>query len=347
MNSRPPLVSVIIPVYHVEKYLRECLDSVLGQTLHDIEVICVNDGSKDGSREILREYEARDSRLCVIDKQNEGVSIARNIGLDAARGEFVLFVDADDKMDRELCEKTYRKAVAKNLDIVVFDYSKFTEDGPYEPGTHFVSKKPFSPGMNHVDMLRFLISQNGFCWTKLSRRTLLQDHDVRFPPRVAIHEDTFFHWQVICLSKHPGYLNEALYHYRKNPDSATHQKKVFSTSIVVYERIESFLKEHGLYHDFSGLFFQSKIERCNDVLVQPYLDKNERSKAVSYVKKAVSFRDIPLLFRSDIRWKRKLLFFLMILLLKTNLIGVFWGLRKVKHVFVPIPSGRPGAPGSP
>lgn len=112
-----PKVSVIIPVYNTEKYLRKCLDSVCNQTLSDIEIICVNDCSPDNSLEILNEYAQKDNRIKVINfEENKGVSIARNTGIDSATGEFIGFVDADDFVDLDFYEKLYNKATETGAD---------------------------------------------------------------------------------------------------------------------------------------------------------------------------------------------------------------------------------------
>ena len=114
-----PKVSVIIPVYNVEKYLSECLDSVVNQTLKDIEIICVNDGSLDGSAEILEEYAQKDNRIKVITQENRGVSEARNSGLKIASGEYIAFLDSDDYIDLKFFEQLYKRGIESNSDVVV------------------------------------------------------------------------------------------------------------------------------------------------------------------------------------------------------------------------------------
>ena len=114
-------ISIIIPVYNVEQYLGECLNSVVNQTLKDIEIICVNDGSTDNSLSILKEYASRDERIKIIDKENEGQGYARKVGLDNASGEFILFCDSDDKFEpNNAFEKLIDKAQNLNVDILLF-----------------------------------------------------------------------------------------------------------------------------------------------------------------------------------------------------------------------------------
>ena len=128
-----PKVSVIIPVYNTEKYLRRCFDSVVNQTLSDIEIICINDCSTDNSLEILQEYASKDKRIKLIDfKVNKGAAIARNIGIDAATGEYIGFVDSDDFVDLDFYEKLYKKAAETGADAVkgklfLYDNEKKTD----------------------------------------------------------------------------------------------------------------------------------------------------------------------------------------------------------------------------
>ena len=118
-------VSVIVPVFNVEEYLSTSLDSILNQTLKDIEIICINDGSTDASLDILENYAKKDARIKIISKKNEGQGIARNIGLDNAQGEFIAFVDSDDFIKEDMLEKSYKKSVSKNLDLVMYKVSSF------------------------------------------------------------------------------------------------------------------------------------------------------------------------------------------------------------------------------
>ena len=120
-------VSIIIPIYNHEKYLRECLDSVVNQTMNDIEIICINDGSTDGSLDILKEYAAQDDRIKVIDKENTGVGPSRNVGLECVSGEYVMFLDSDDILRNNACEVAYEKIKESNSDILSFGWNVFTD----------------------------------------------------------------------------------------------------------------------------------------------------------------------------------------------------------------------------
>ena len=128
-ESLNALVSIIIPVYNAEKYLQQCLDSVVNQTYRNLEIICVNDGSLDASPEILGQYAAMDSRIKVISQENMGISGARNTGIYAVSGAFIMFVDADDWLDLNTCETALRHAQNHNADLVLWPYVKEYENG--------------------------------------------------------------------------------------------------------------------------------------------------------------------------------------------------------------------------
>ena len=120
-----PKLSVVVPVYNVENYLSKCLDSILKQTLEDIEIICVNDGSTDGSANILQDYKKKDPRIIVLEQENQGLGAARNTGIRTARGEYIGFVDSDDFIEPTMYEKLYEKACKFQLDIVLSLFLQF------------------------------------------------------------------------------------------------------------------------------------------------------------------------------------------------------------------------------
>ena len=119
-------ISIIVPVYNTEKYLGVCLDSLISQTYKDIEIICVDDGSTDNSLQILNDYAAKDSRIKILTQKNQGPSVARNLGLEKAKGEYITFVDSDDWVSIDMCEKIYSKAIDTNADLVLFPHSRVT-----------------------------------------------------------------------------------------------------------------------------------------------------------------------------------------------------------------------------
>ena len=189
-----PRVSVIIPVYNAEKYLRGCIDSVLGQSLRELEVICVDDGSTDGSAAILKEYAEKDSRVHVLHQENKGAGAARNLGIDAARGEFAAFIDADDWAEKGYCSELAKCADEHSADIVVCRAQRF-DDATGEPlPSDWMLKEQYLPGKAFApeDIKKYIFQFTyGQVWDKLFRRELLTANGIRFP-EIRAAEDTSF-----------------------------------------------------------------------------------------------------------------------------------------------------------
>lgn len=208
-------VSVIVPVYNVEPYLSSCLVSCMQQTLKDIEIICINDGSTDHSLEILKEFQRADRRIRIIDKENGGLSSARNAGIRAARGEWIVFLDADDALSDNACERVWCESIEGPTDIVVFGAQAF----PWYP-----APDPWLENNLRVETQRFtgfrpeiLFQKNGsipFVWRQAFRRTLLLENDLFFDEEVRFGEDTVFQLEVFPHAANFAYISDLLYHYR-------------------------------------------------------------------------------------------------------------------------------------
>lgn len=198
-----PRLSIIIPVYNVERYLRECLDSMLAQSFTEWEAICVDDGSTDSSLSILKEYAARDNRFVVIHKENGGQGSARNVGLDRARGEYVLFVDSDDALCEDAISKLLSQAAKTNVDILIFGAGVIREDGAAFGDSNQdaylkVPEDVIGRVMSGSQMFSALMKRKAFfvCpYLYLMKRAALP-LDLRFPEGV-IHEDN--HYAPIAL----------------------------------------------------------------------------------------------------------------------------------------------------
>jgi glycosyltransferase involved in cell wall biosynthesis len=183
-----PQISVVIPVYNVDRYLGECLDSVVNQTLANIEIICIDDGSTDGSRQILEKYASLDDRIRVVSKENEGQSVARNLAVSMARGDYIVFVDSDDIVDLTLCQRVYGAAERNLADVVVYDY--LASSNPLQA---LASGKPGSAlGKSRSDDRHSLLAQMGVVWTKCVRAGFFREYGISFPAG-RIYEDVVVH----------------------------------------------------------------------------------------------------------------------------------------------------------
>ncbi|MDR0920356.1 MAG: glycosyltransferase, partial [Oscillospiraceae bacterium] len=208
-----PLVSVIIPVYNVENYLERCLRSVLGQTLKNIEIICINDKSTDNSLRILKEFEREDKRIKVIDRKiNGGASLARNDGLAVARGEYIGFVDSDDWIDPKTYEIAYRNA--KKFDVEVVMWGAWCDERP--TSEHYSGPKADAVYNNIMGLaLFFPPAGSSMVWDKLYKRDLLEKTGVKFDPYLPCTQDTLFNFTLCPHVTKFLTLRNPLYHYKR------------------------------------------------------------------------------------------------------------------------------------
>ncbi len=223
MNSTPttatPLISIIIPVYNVEAYLRECVDSVLAQTYSDLEIILVDDGSTDGSAAICDEYATRDPRVRVIHKANGGLSDARNVGLDAATGDYIGFVDSDDWCEQRMFELLMQEAQAYDADIVVCAYYSFETDPVTTEENMWISGPRRRYELTTRDAMVMLLKDKeiqNYVWNKLYRAELWDG--VRFPVGQKF-EDINTAYKVFEKAERVAVIPYGLYYYRMRTDS--------------------------------------------------------------------------------------------------------------------------------
>jgi glycosyltransferase involved in cell wall biosynthesis len=248
-----PLISIVIPVYNVEKYLRECLDSVVNQTMREIQIICVNDGSTDSSPAILEEYAQKDKRIEVIHQKNAGVSAARNAAYPYLKGEYTLFIDSDDWVDLQLCKKVYQKMKESEADVVLFSYV-IIGDGK---GKHFFSG--ITPEDKIYDKEKKKILHYTAAAGKVWKTDFLLKNHLFFPEGV-FYEDTVVYWQGILLAEKISVLPEELYYYRQREGSTTHKDDETTFDLfAVYRQIEMFLKENGYYSRYRNIFLEQKL----------------------------------------------------------------------------------------
>ena len=250
-----PKVTIIIPVYNVEQYLRQCLNSVVNQTMREIQIICVNDGSPDNSLAILQEYAARDSRIEIIDKPNGGLSSARNAAYPSIKGKQTLFVDSDDWIDLDLCEKTYQKAKETNADMTLFSYQGESEQGTGTPGMfRTITSEDKTTVKEKLPVLHYPVA-----WGKLWRTDFLLDNKLYFPEGLAF-EDNLVNWQAVTLADKISVVPEQLYHYRIRSGSIVQTRGKHMMDIIpIYVKIREYLLESDYYATYRDEFIQQKL----------------------------------------------------------------------------------------
>lgn len=254
-----PIISIIVPVYNVEKYIYRCLDSLVNQTMKDIEIICINDGSTDKSLEIIKEYALQDKRITVIDQVNMGVSVARNNGIKHVNGDFYMFVDSDDWIDLETCEVVYDYAIKNNADCLMFSYTK--EFVGHNVVNHIFNKDYFVWNESEVKSMfyRRLFGPVGeelkypqnvdiivtpcmqlFRTDKFSHISFV---DIR---KVGTFEDGLYQMEVYKECKRFVYIDRPFYHYLKTNEGSitTHFKAdLFERWQCLYDIIQSHIDE--------------------------------------------------------------------------------------------------------
>ncbi len=207
--------SIVIAAYNVADYISTTLNSLINQTIEDIEIICVNDGSTDNTLDILNTYSHIDHRIKVISKPNGGSSSARNIGLKASQGRYILFVDADDYLVEVACERLYSMILNDNPDIIMFGANIFPEYPPAAPWLWW--KLSTRDGIFENDSIRVLLEENGaypFAWRNCYRRDILVKNDIAFPDKIRFAEDTAFQFCAFPFADKIVSSAEKLYNYR-------------------------------------------------------------------------------------------------------------------------------------
>lgn len=224
-----PLISIIIPVYNVEKYLNRCMESVINQSLKNIEIILVDDGSPDNCPQLCDEWAAKDSRIKVVHKNNEGLGLARNTGMQYATGEYLAFIDSDDYVDLRMYEILYEKATALNADIVYCGHKYGLKDGTFEDRNDFSQETIFDDkakieehSMNYfypINSRQMMMS----VWHSIYKRDIIKTPF--YSEREVVSEDLHFQLSAILNSKKIVYIPDSLYYYCYNGESLSHTFK--------------------------------------------------------------------------------------------------------------------------
>jgi Glycosyltransferases involved in cell wall biogenesis len=243
-----PKVSIVIPVYNVSMYLKECMDSVINQTLKDIEIICVNDGSTDNSLDILNEYALKDKRIKIISKPNSGYGHTMNIGIDNASGEYIGIVEPDDYVELEMYETLYNKAKENDLDFIKADFNRFTgEKEDIFLKYHKVARE--ETNYNRVinpseEIIAFKFVMN--TWSGIYKRSFLKKYNIKHNETPgASFQDNGFWFQTFCFAKRILFINKPFYMNRRdNPNSSVKSKEKVYCMSEEYSHIRTFLDKN-------------------------------------------------------------------------------------------------------
>jgi glycosyltransferase involved in cell wall biosynthesis len=256
-----PKVSVIMPVYNAEKYLRQCLDSVIGQTLRDIEIICVNDGSTDGSLAILEEYAKKDLRIIVINQKNQGPGASRNRALEIAKSEYIYFVDSDDWIEADACEIFVNIIEREDVELVIGDVIVNVENTTEDD--YYISRRKTAT-MQHYDFCRHSQGKHKFrgdfmkyrisVWGKLYKKSIIDKYNFKFPAEQRVHEDDAWHWYYLSVIKSIYFVDKPLYSRAIHDGSLTYNLEAKNERIFdllhVLKNIYDYLIDNNIYNKY-------------------------------------------------------------------------------------------------
>ena len=303
------LVSVVIPVYNVEKYLRQCLDSVLNQTYTNYEVIMVDDGSTDLSGMICDEYAEKDSRFRVIHKENGGLSVARNIGYDASHGEYVYYIDSDDWIESKTLEQLVQKASDTNADFVFFDGKSFEDsDKGYNVKQGYIRKRQYDigSGIAVFDELQKSKDFKSAIPTYLWKKSFLEKNKMSFYPGI-LYEDMIYSFEVYCKAKTVAHCYKPFYQRRLRAGSivmSKPSKRNFQSACIVFDEVVRIARETGYQSRSSVISYIARVGmRPIDIYSQ--LSATDRQECQTEykqikdtIKKAKGYGDKALYFRA-------------------------------------------------
>ena len=268
-----PKVSIIVPVYNVENYITYCLESLVNQTLDDIEIIIVNDGSTDNSEKIIKNYEKKYTNIIYLKKENGGLSDARNFGMKYAKGEYIAFLDSDDFVDKTIYEKMYEKAQKEQADYVECDFY-----WAYPKKVGFKLKEDI--GVRYTNKKEMFTYARVVAWNKLIKREIIKDE---FPKGLK-YEDIEFFYKLLPNIKKFAFVEEPLIYYIQR-DNSLANKQDYTTGQVfnVLDNVISFYKKNKLYDEFkecieytyTRILFCSSLKRITKVK-----DKVAREKLI-------------------------------------------------------------------
>ena len=278
-------ISIIIPIYNVEKYLRECLDSILNQTFQNFEIICVDDGSTDKSLEILQEYKRKDDRFVILQQRHSGAGSARNNGIEFARGKYIQFLDSDDYFEPEMLEELYSHAEKYGADMVVCssrkvdDQKNIVESGnPISPINTNITPmdKPFCWKDFKEDIFCMF---NVPAWNKLYLKELIVSNNLAFQNLTSCNDVAFGHISKIC-AKRIVVFNKELVNYRCGRRGSITQNRAKCAENIIYVALEirKFLQERGIYEELKKSYIKAikmhiswEISHCNDEQYQKFI----------------------------------------------------------------------------
>ena len=257
-------VSIIVPIYKVEDYIRECIDSILAQTYPDFELILVDDGSPDDCGRICDDYAKRDNRIKVVHKVNGGLTSARNAGLEVAKGEWIMHVDGDDWIEPDMIESLIEAAQITGADMVIGDFVKYGPSAGY-------NKLPTWSSDKKKSMTNYIAYVMTTIWGSIAKRSLYADHSLKSPDGISYCEDFHLIVRLCHFANKIVNVHRPFYHYRYRPTSimSNMNGKTEADEQWVYQDTIRFFKEQGVYEDYRKVMSWRVLKSAQELLLDP------------------------------------------------------------------------------
>ena len=314
--KKEELVTLLVPVYNTEKYIKRCLESIINQTYKHLEIILIDDGSTDSSSKICDDYAKKDSRIEVFHKENQGSSAEKNFGLSIAKGKYISFVDSDDYLEPTIIEKLVKKIESNQSDIAICNFFPNNTTNLEET---FTSRQ----ALTYIMDKKYF---RGYNWNKLYKRELAKD--IQFCTDIYMAEDLLFNCKYLLKAKKCSYIDEKLYHYNcDNNNSISNSKlsKKYLTIIDSYYGLVNLYKENKI--EYLPYLYIDEFKVCCDIIYKNSLIKDKKDKLdlkKVYDKKKELFNEITK--SKDIKFRKKIEVCIY------GLMPVFIGkLRKIKN----------------
>ena len=284
-----PKVSVIVPVFNSEDLLGNCLESIENQSLKDIEIICVDDGSSDGSFDILNQFSSKDARFKIYQQENSGAGSARNKGIEESCGEYILFVDSDDYIESETCEMLYEQANRLDCDLILFNSMRHFSNDRNLALIHFKKNDEINYQIRVFDYEyfrdRIFDGEYGVIWNKLYKSSFIRDNNITFPKH-KIYNDVEFHIKTTLLAKKISYVDGTFYHYNRSGHASLQTSFVKTSNAMVFFDVlyglVDFLVEVDMFDEFRKEFvnftifeLRNKLKSIDEDSKQEFFEKTK------------------------------------------------------------------------
>ena len=289
------LISIIVPVYNAEKTIKKCIDSILAQTYEAFELILINDGSKDNSLNILKEYEALDERILVVTQENSGVSVTRNKGINEAKGDYIVFVDSDDYIKENALEILVNEIESNDkLDIVISGFCIIKDNND-----KFINAISDNKAFDSLD---FLLNEKLFKfistpWGKVYKSEIIKNNNIQFDKNLSLGEDTIFVLEYLKYIRNVEFINESLFFINETEGSLSRRNRldIFENIMIIYDKAKEVLEYRNEY-EFNKIapFYVRNIKICLNTAVAFKWKRKEYKELCNKIRSMSDFKDVNL-----------------------------------------------------